>query len=107
LVTPGLTLQAVFDADVSGRDFAHGKPDPEIFLTAAAELGRPPHRCFVVEDAVSGIQAAKAGGMAGLGIARAGDAEMLRAAKADLVVTSLDTVDLDRLSDGVLVARDA
>src|SRR5437868_9166570 len=54
-VTPGLTLQAVFDADVSGRDFAHGKPDPEIFLTAAAELGRPPQRCFVVEDAVSGI----------------------------------------------------
>jgi beta-phosphoglucomutase-like phosphatase (HAD superfamily) len=107
LVTPGLTLQAVFDADVSGRDFAHGKPDPEIFLTAAAELGRPPHRCFVVEDAVSGIQAAKAGGMAGLGIARAGDAEMLRDAKADLVVTTLDTVDLDRLSDGVLVAREA
>jgi beta-phosphoglucomutase-like phosphatase (HAD superfamily) len=105
LVTPGLTLQAVFDADVSGRDFAHGKPDPEIFLTAAAELGPPPDRCFVVEDAVSGIQAAKAGGMAGLGIARHGDAEMLREAKADLVVTSLDDVDLDRLSDGVLAAK--
>jgi hypothetical protein len=45
--------------------------------------------------------------MAGLGIARAGDAEMLRDAKADLVVTTLDTVDLDRLSDGVLVAREA
>jgi beta-phosphoglucomutase-like phosphatase (HAD superfamily) len=103
-VTPGLTLQAVFDADVSGRDFVHGKPDPEIFLTAAAELSRPPERCFVVEDAVSGIQAAKAGGMAGLGIARHGDAEMLRRAKADLVVTSLDMVDLDRLSDGVLAA---
>jgi beta-phosphoglucomutase-like phosphatase (HAD superfamily) len=105
LVTPGLTLQAVFDADVSGRDFAHGKPDPEIFLTAAAELGRPPQRCFVVEDAVSGIQAAKAGGMAGLGIARHGDAEMLREAKADLVVTSLDDVDLNRLSDGVLANK--
>jgi beta-phosphoglucomutase-like phosphatase (HAD superfamily) len=104
-ITPGLTLQAVFDADVSGRDFAHGKPDPEIFLTAAAELGRLPERCFVVEDAVSGIQAAKAGGMAGLGIARHGDAEMLRRARADLVVTSLDMVDRDRLSDGVLVER--
>ncbi|HWC38937.1 MAG TPA: HAD-IA family hydrolase [Acidimicrobiales bacterium] len=107
LVTPGLTLQAVFDADVSGRDFAHGKPDPEIFLTAAAELGCPPHRCFVVEDAVSGIQAAKAGEMAGLGIARHGDAEMLREAKADLVVTSLDVVDVDRLPDGVLAAKKA
>jgi beta-phosphoglucomutase-like phosphatase (HAD superfamily) len=102
LITPGLTLQAVFDADVSGRDFAHGKPDPEIFLTAAAELGRPPKRCFVVEDAVSGIQAAKAGGMTGLGIARRGDSEMLIGAGADLVVTSLDVIDLDRLSDGVL-----
>jgi beta-phosphoglucomutase len=107
LVTPGLTLQAVFDADVSGRDFARGKPDPEIFLTAAAELGRPPQRCFVVEDAVSGIQAAKSGSMAGLGIARHGDAEMLGSAKADLVVTSLDMVDLDRLSDGVLAAKEA
>jgi beta-phosphoglucomutase-like phosphatase (HAD superfamily) len=104
-ITPGLTLQTVFDADVSGRDFAHGKPDPEIFLTAAAELGRPPGRCFVVEDAVSGIQAAKAGGMAGLGIARHGDAEMLAGAKADLVVTSLDLVDLDRLSNGVLAEK--
>jgi beta-phosphoglucomutase-like phosphatase (HAD superfamily) len=105
LVTPGLTLEAVFDADVSGRDFAHGKPDPEIFLTAATELGPPPQRCFVIEDAVSGIQAAKAGEMAGLGVARHGDEEMLKDAKADLVVTSLDDVDVDRLGDGALVAR--
>jgi beta-phosphoglucomutase-like phosphatase (HAD superfamily) len=104
-ITPGLTLQTVFDADVSGRDFVHGKPDPEIFLTAAAELGRTPERCFVVEDAVSGIQAAKAGRMAGLGIARHGDAELLRGARADLVVTSLDMLDLNRLSDAVLAAR--
>ena len=40
----------------SGRDFAHGRPDPEIFLTAAAELGAAPQRCFVIEDAVSGIR---------------------------------------------------
>lgn len=101
-VTPGLSLLALFDADVSGRDFAHGKPDPEIFLTAAAELGSSPHRCFVVEDAVSGIQAAKAGGMAALAIARAGDAEMLARAHADLVVTSLDDVDVGGLADGSL-----
>ncbi|HUE26506.1 MAG TPA: HAD-IA family hydrolase [Solirubrobacteraceae bacterium] len=104
-VTPGLSLLALFDADVSGRDFAHGKPDPEIFLTAAAELGAAPQRCFVIEDAVSGIQAAKAGGMAALGVARSDDAEMLARASADLVVTSLDDVDVERLGNGALAAR--
>jgi beta-phosphoglucomutase len=106
-VTPGLTLLSVFDADVSGRDFAHGKPDPEIFLTAATELHRAPHQCFVVEDAVSGIRAAKAGEMAGLGVARAGDERLLAEANADLVVTSLDQVDVGRLSEGVLVKQTA
>ena len=105
-VTPGLSLLDFFDADVSGRNFAHGKPHPEIFLTAAAELGSPPEKSFVVEDAVSGIEAAKAGEMAALGIAREGDAEMLARAEADLVVTSLDDVDVDRLSEGLLVAKE-
>ena len=60
-VRPGITLLDIFDADVSGRDFAHGgKPHPEIFLTAARGLGVPADRCFAVEDAVSGVQAAKA-----------------------------------------------
>jgi beta-phosphoglucomutase-like phosphatase (HAD superfamily) len=38
-VRPGCTLLDIFDADVSGRDFEHGKRNPELFLTAAAELG--------------------------------------------------------------------
>jgi beta-phosphoglucomutase len=104
-VTPGLTLLALFDADVSGRDFAHGKPDPEIFLAAAAELGTAPARSFVTEDAVSGIQAAKAGGMGALGVARQDDADSLAKAGADLVVTSLDDVDVGRLAEGVLATR--
>lgn len=97
-IRPGMTLLDVFDADLSGRDLAHGKPDPEIFLIAAAELGRPAEDCFVVEDAPSGVQAAKAGGMAALGVARADDAELLAAARADLVVTSLDEVDVAGLA---------
>ncbi|MBV8996941.1 MAG: HAD family phosphatase [Pseudonocardiales bacterium] len=91
---PGLSLLEFFDVDISGRDFAQGKPHPEIFLTAAAELGFAPQGCFVVEDAASGVQAAKAGGMAALGVARADDEELLAAANADLVVTSLDEVDV-------------
>jgi beta-phosphoglucomutase len=99
---PGLSLLDFFDADLSGRDFAQGKPHPEIFLTSASELGEPPEACFVIEDAVSGVQAAKAGNMAGLGLARADDEDALAAAHADLVVTSLDDVDLDGLREGIL-----
>jgi len=93
-IRPGLTLLNVFDVDISGRDFAQGKPNPEIFLTAASELEVAPEQCFVVEDATSGIEAAKAGGMAALGVARADDDELLADADADLVVTSLDEVDV-------------
>jgi beta-phosphoglucomutase-like phosphatase (HAD superfamily) len=103
-VRPDLTLLDLFDVDISGRDFAHGKPDPEIFVTAATELGLSPSECFVVEDAVAGVEAAEAGGMAALGVARADDFEFLTAADADLVVTTLDDVDLDRLAEGHLVS---
>jgi beta-phosphoglucomutase-like phosphatase (HAD superfamily) len=106
-VTPGLTLLEFFDADISGRDFAQGKPHPEIFLTGAKELGVPPEESFVVEDAVSGIQAAKAGGMAALGLSRAHDEELLAAAEPDVLVTSLDDIDLDALAEGRLERRDA
>ncbi|MBO0685953.1 MAG: HAD-IA family hydrolase, partial [Candidatus Dormibacteraeota bacterium] len=98
----GMTLQDLFDADISGRDFEHGKPHPEIFLTAARELGQPPGSCFVVEDATSGVQAAKAGGMAALGVARQHDQALLNEAGADLVVTSLDDVAIDALARGSL-----
>lgn len=106
-VRPGLTLLDFFDADISGRDFAQGKPHPEIFLTGAHELGAPPEECFVVEDAVSGVQAAKAGDMAALGLARADDADMLAAANADLVVESLDEVDIEALGEGRLARTGA
>jgi beta-phosphoglucomutase-like phosphatase (HAD superfamily) len=102
---PGLTLQDFFDADVSGRDFAHGKPHPEMFLTAARELGAAPQAAIVMEDAAAGVMAAKAGGMAAIGIARAHDADLLSAARADIVVTTLDQVDLTALSDGRLATK--
>ncbi|MDQ4068445.1 MAG: HAD-IA family hydrolase, partial [Actinomycetota bacterium] len=78
-VRPGISLLDFFDADVSGRDFAHGKPHPEMFLTAAGELGVAPEHGVVIEDATAGVQAAKAGGMAAIGIARADDEDLLAA----------------------------
>ncbi len=106
-VGPGLTLLHFFDADVTGRDFAVGKPHPEIFLTAARELGVEPAGCFVVEDATSGVVAAKAGGMQALGVARYDDQALLRAAGADLVVTSLDDVSPKALTAGRLQHKGA
>jgi len=75
-----------------------------MFVSAAQELGRPPQECFVIEDAVSGVQAAKAGEMSALGLARADDYDLLAAAHPDLVVTTLDDVDLEALREGRLEA---
>ncbi len=94
-VATGTTLLDLFDVNVCGRDFARGKPDPEIFLAAAAELGLSPAQCVVVEDAPAGVQAAKAGGMACIGVARLGDEQLLSAAGADLVVTQLAAACVD------------
>ena len=98
----GRSLLDVFRVNTCGRDLPQGKPNPDIFLLAAAELRIAPAHCFVVEDAPAGIEAAKAGRMTGLGVARLGDAASLRAAGADLVVTSLDDVAIDALIDGRL-----
>ena len=103
-VSRGGSLLDFFDADVSGRDFAHGKPHPEMFLTAAEELGVEPGHAMVIEDASAGVEAAKAGGMAAIGLARADDEDLLAAAGADVVVTSLDQVDFAALAGGHLAA---
>ncbi len=83
-------LAALFDADVCGRDVPRGKPAPDLFLLAGSELGVVPTACVVLEDAPAGIVAAKAAGMAALGIARHGEAAALRDAGADDVVERLD-----------------
>jgi beta-phosphoglucomutase len=93
----GGSLADLLDADLSGRDVPHGKPAPDLFLAAAAGLKVAPADCVVIEDAPAGIEAARAGGMAALGVARLQDVALLEAAGADLVVTTLDQVDIDAL----------
>ncbi|MGE5442115.1 MAG: HAD family hydrolase [Bacteroidota bacterium] len=95
------TLLELFDANVCGRD-VRGKPYPDIFLLAAEELEVAPAECVVVEDAPAGVEAAKAGGMMALGVARLNDDELLEAAGADLVVKALDQVEVDALIAGRL-----
>ena len=101
----GGNLADVFAAEVCGRDLARGKPDPEIFRLAAAELGLAADQCLVIEDATAGITAARAAGMAALGVARLNDAAALHAAGADLVVSSLDEISLSSLKQGRLGLR--
>lgn len=75
-----------FSALVTGNDVVNGKPDPEIFVRAAERLNLVPRTLLVVEDAVSGVRAAKSAGMKCLGIAADGLGDKLRAAGADHVV---------------------
>jgi len=77
---------------------------PVLNEDAAPELRVGPERSFVVEDAVSGVRAAKAGGMAALGVAR-GDQDLLADANVELVVSSLDEVDVARLAAHQLARR--
>jgi beta-phosphoglucomutase-like phosphatase (HAD superfamily) len=104
-VGAGRSLLDAFSVNVCGRDLLQGKPNPDIFLLAAAELRVAPEHCFVVEDAPAGIEAARAGRMTALGVARLRDAALLWAAGADLVVTSLDEIAIDGLADGRLCRR--
>ena len=103
----GRTLLSLFDADLSGHEVPKGKPDPALFLLAAEAVKTSPAQCIVVEDAPAGIRAARAGGMTAIGIARLGDEVLLSEAGADLVVTSLDQVEVATLAEGTLRARAA
>jgi HAD superfamily hydrolase (TIGR01509 family) len=90
----GLPL-AGWDAVVCAEDVVHKKPAPDIFLAAARKLGLRADQCVVVEDAVNGIQAAKAAGMRCVAVAQSFAAEKLR--QADLVRTSIAEVELTDL----------
>jgi len=76
-----------FDAIVTGRDVARGKPDPEVFVLAAGRLGVPAGRCAVVEDAPAGIAAARAAAMASIAVLGTASRDALAGAR--LIVSSL------------------
>jgi len=84
-----------FEACITGDDVRHKKPDPEIFLKAAAALELPPECCLVVEDAVNGIQAARAAGCTALGITGSFDAGTLEAAGAARTAPNLTGLKLE------------
>jgi HAD superfamily hydrolase (TIGR01509 family) len=87
-----LDLWPYFDAVLSGSDLP-GKPDPTLFLKAAGEIGVPPERCVVVEDAVAGVEAAKRAGMRCIAVTTTNPADILT--EADVIVERLDALPLD------------
>jgi beta-phosphoglucomutase len=88
-------LNKDFQAIISGNDFTHGKPHPEIFLNAAAKLNLTTNECVVFEDALVGVQAAKAGDFLCIGINR--NHQDQNYINANLVVTDLAEVNYETL----------
>lgn len=88
-------ITELFDAVVTGNDFKKGKPDPEIFLTAAFRLGMSSKECIVFEDAKAGVEAGKNGGFFTIGINRHHNAEELKI--ADIVVDDLRELPYDKI----------
>jgi beta-phosphoglucomutase family hydrolase len=78
------------DGVTAGREHLRGKPAPDTFLYAARELGIPPAACAVFEDALSGVEAGRAGGFGVVvGVARGVGGDILRERGADVVVHDL------------------
>jgi len=65
-----LGIRELFDAVVGSEDVRHGKPAPDVFLTAAARIGAAPDGCVVYEDAPAGLEAARRAGMRAVDITR-------------------------------------
>ncbi|PIS29573.1 beta-phosphoglucomutase family hydrolase [Candidatus Saganbacteria bacterium CG08_land_8_20_14_0_20_45_16] len=92
MILKKIKIFELFDANVSGADFKKGKPDPEIFLTAAKKIGLAPKECVVFEDAKSGVEAAFAGSFYCVGINRHNDRVGLQL--ANRVVKDLKEISL-------------
>ena len=106
LVIRTLNIGSCFEAIVCDKDVTEGKPSPQAFLLAAERLGVEPGKCVVIEDAITGVTAAKRAGMYCLAVTNTHPRRCLM--EADLVVDVLEKVsagDIERLfnhSDGNL-----
>jgi HAD superfamily hydrolase (TIGR01509 family) len=87
---------AGWDAVICAEDVVHKKPAPDIFLAGARRLGRAPGECVVIEDAINGIEAAKAAGMRCVAVAQSFATDRL--VQADLVRARVSEVTLEDLT---------
>lgn len=101
-VLEALGARHVFQAVVSAEDVRNGKPDPEVYLTAASRVDVAPSRCIVVEDAAAGIEGARRAGMRSIGVSH-----HLEPLAADIVVQSLDLLASDAFNSLIALDRSA
>jgi beta-phosphoglucomutase len=92
MILDGIRLREMFDVIVDGNKIHKAKPDPEVFLRGAEEMGLKPSYCVVFEDAQAGIEAAIAGGMKCVGV---GNPDML--SRADIVIPDLKRITINKL----------
>lgn len=83
-------LAGYFGAIAASEDVTRGKPDPEVFLKAAAKLGAEPAQCVVIEDAQVGLRAARAAGMKAVGVTTTHAAEALAPERPDRILATLE-----------------
>lgn len=102
LVLNSLGIASFFTCIVSEEDVTSGKPDPQIFLTAANRLGVEPANCVVIEDSIAGVQAANAAGMRCIALASTNPPERL--SSADRIVESLQALQVSDIA-GLLERR--
>lgn len=86
-----------FDLIITREDFSHRKPHPECFNVARKKLNLKPSECIVIEDAQSGVKAAKRAKMKCIALLTSTDKKTLKAAGADIVVKDFREIDLEIL----------
>ena len=90
-------IRRYFMAAVAGDEVTRCKPDPEIYLTAAAKLGLEPHECVVFEDAEAGIESAKRAGVKVVALATTFSREFLEKSDADYIIDDFRDIDIATL----------
>jgi len=90
-VIVALDISNYFEALLAGAFLPRSKPDPAIFIQAAAALGATPAESLVIEDGIVGVEAAKRAGMRCIGLTSTHPASKL--VGADLIVDRMDALD--------------
>lgn len=84
--------RTIFASIISGEEVTNTKPDPEIYKKSADSINMPPDKCVVVEDAVHGVEAARAAGMTCIALTTSFTESQLKKAGADYICSKIDEI---------------